>query len=90
MTQRRPLPARITKRLENSQVGRIRQNLPFRVPLHAEGEGLAVLDRDRLDQAVRRERFGAQAIRHARKPIRPAHRSGAQSASDKGAGSEKQ
>ena len=58
---RGPLPARVTKRLEDSQVGRVVQHLPFRVPLHAEGEGRAVLDRDRLDQAIWRHRFGAQA-----------------------------
>jgi hypothetical protein len=35
-------------------------NLPLRVPLHAEGEAARLLDRERLDQSVRRQRLDAQ------------------------------
>ena len=53
-------PAGVTERLENGQIQRIAANLPFGVPLYAEGELGCLADREGLDQSVGCCRFRLQ------------------------------
>ena len=59
----RPLPACLTKGLEDGEIIRVRSHLPLRVPLHPERETWRTFDGEGFDQPVRRQCFYAKARR---------------------------
>src|SRR3990167_2158535 len=59
----RPLPASLTKGLEDGEIIRVGSYLPFGVPLHPQGETRRTFDGEGFDQPVRRQRFDAKARR---------------------------
>src|SRR3990167_772487 len=59
----RPLPASLTKGLEDGEIIRVGSYLPFGVPLHPQRETRCTFDGESLDQPVRRQCFDAKARR---------------------------
>src|SRR6218665_2305649 len=59
----RPLPASLTKGLEDGEIIRVGAYLPFRMPLHPEREARRTFDGEGFYQPVRRQCFYAKARR---------------------------